>query len=233
MSIVCFSFSVRSSGMSVLNCSRSKSGVTKAAKAGTCQINRWNLLPNSKTIASYPLDGIHSASVANVDETSSLMLVLRDQEIVDVSSTATSSNKLGDRDRVNEFLKDPRIASVQVKETQEGSLIPTHQVLLIASGLILLFTAIGSRISICRFDKTTGKMSLTYIGLLGKTSTQYKLSEIVGAEVDRWDDSDTVTYRLQIRLTSVDPIPLTYTYDSENIEKQKLADSINTFLGLA
>jgi hypothetical protein len=224
-------FSVAFSRTAVLNCYRHEPGVAKATKSGECEIKRGNWLPNSQSIEFYHLDEIHSASAPESENTSTLVIVLRDGEVVQLSGVGTSDSKLSERDAINQFLKDPNLASVKVKDGGATMFAPIGLGTL--SGVILLSTLLLSHISICHFDKTSGRMGLTIFGVLGKSSIRYDLSQIVAVELAEWGDAGHITYPLRMIVREADPIFLTFTASFKESEKQKLANCINAFLKVA
>jgi hypothetical protein len=225
--------SISASRTAVLNCYRNGPGIAKAAKSGECKIQRRSWLPNSQVTEFYYLDEIHSASAPTSDDNSSLVIVLQDGEIVQLSGVSTSDDKSDARDAINQFLKDPKIASVNVKDGNAWSATPVVIIAGIVSALIFFSVLFLSYISICCFDKTSRRMSLTIFGVLGKSSIRYDLSQVVAVELAEWGDGVLVNYPLRMIVREADPIPLTFTASLRKHEKQKLADRINDFLKVA
>ncbi len=224
--------SIFSNKSTTLNCQRSQPGLVKLAKRGICQIERKNLFTQSKESLSYPLDAIHSASILTTGDSEKLVLFLQNKEIIEVFGASNNGNKSANKTEINSFLKDPKTPSVSIQDRDSQQSLVSF-IFVIAGVASSCFTVLASQTSTCQFDKKTNQMSFTQTGFLGKTQTQQRLQNLERAEVEVWDDSDSVTYRLRIVLKQGEAIPLKYTYTGSIGNQQELADAINQFLGVA
>lgn len=95
-----------------------------------------------------------------------------------------------------------------------------------AGSLLILLT---NRVEL-DLNRSTGLAVLSKTSLVARSSEEYLLEDLAGAEVQESSSSDGDTYRVALVQHGGGRIPLTSYYSSGYKGKQKLADEINQFL---
>jgi hypothetical protein len=92
---------------------------------------------------------------------------------------------------------------------------------------------------VCDFDKSMGQLRLTRNGLLGHEEHQYRLQDIIQAQLQRSSGGsgrrgrNQATYRVAIVLRSGESVPLTSYYSSGRSDKQRTVEQLRQFLALS
>lgn len=97
---------------------------------------------------------------------------------------------------------------------------------------VFIITSMGQIVT-CVFDKAEGRFTLKQQGVFGTKMIEQRIRDISDIQVEQSVSSEGTTYRVTIRFTTGEHVPLTEYYSSGITDKQKTADRIRAFLNLS
>ncbi len=184
------------------------------------------------TTRTIPLSQMRDAYVeSNVDsdgdETFRVVLRTASGDIPLTSSRSSGfAAKRDAANQINAFLQSGSQPRLVVEQDDRLLLYIIGAILAGAGSLLILLT---SRVAL-DLDRSTGLAVLSKNSLVTRSSEEYLLDDLAGAEVQESSGSDGRSYRVALVQHSGARIPLTSYYSSGHKGKQELADAINQFL---
>jgi hypothetical protein len=205
-----------------LTCSRSGQAV--------CTLTQKTMLKTStRTI---PLSQLREAYVeSNVDSEGdeTFRVVLRTASGDVPLTSSRSSGYAGKRDvanQINAFLQSSGSPTLTVEQDDRLLLYILGAIFAGVGSLLALLT---SRVAL-DLNRTTGLAVLSKASVVTRSSEEYLLEDLAGAEVQESSSSDGNTYRVALVQHGGGRIPLTGYFSSGYKGKQEIADAINKFL---
>lgn len=142
-------------------------------------------------------------------------------------------------EQITAFLAQPTQTELVVQDDQRWFAYSFGS-LFVLSGLAV--SSLFGQVVTCCFDKASGCWTLHRHGLLGQSTVQQRLDDIVAVDLEESRGNNSTTYRVSL-VTCPDPsdradrdeaghVPITTYYSAGYEDKQEVADCIRTFLNL-
>jgi|GEM_PF-959205 len=188
----------------------------------------------------FPVAELQSARVrekrdSDGDRTYQVVLELQSDDLSFTPySSSGASHHRAQAARINAFIADPNQLTLTVREDTRFWGLLFFVAFGGGGGLLLL-----SKVVVCDFDKSMGQLRLTRNGLLGHEEHQYRLQDIIQAQLQRSSGGSSrrgrnqATYRVAIVLRSGESVPLTSYYSSGRSDKQRTVEQLRQFLALS
>ncbi|MCS6812096.1 MAG: hypothetical protein NZ772_00750 [Cyanobacteria bacterium] len=200
-----------------------------------CKLTNGRLL--GKQVTQIPAGKLQRAdvSVAKDDDDGDTYRVVLVTETGTIPLTwAYSSGQRGKRqkaEQINAFLANPEQTTLTVRQDDRWFAYLVGGIFTLIGAGATWGTVTAKSLTTLVFDKLSGHLSMTLKSWVASETKQIPLRDIRAAEVVEGTDSDgDKTYSTQLTLRSGNPIRLPVVGGSE--DHYKIADAINTFLGL-
>lgn len=195
-----------------------------------CTLSQKTMFKTSaRTIPLSQLREAYVESSVDSDGDETYRVVLRTDSGDIPLTSSRSSGYAGKRDvanQINAFLQSGSQPGLVVEQDDRLLLYIIGAVF---AGAGLLLALLTSRVML-DLNRSTGLAVLSKTSLVTRSSEEYLLEDLAGAEVQESSSSDGSTYRVALVQHGGGRIPLTSYYSSGHKGKQDLADEINKFL---